>query len=327
MTVQPLVSIIIPVYNAEKYVAETILSAINQTWPNKEIIVVDDGSTDNSLCVAKSFESPEVKIYSQANKGASAARNRGLKEARGDYIQFLDADDLLSTDKIAAQINILIKNSDKMAVCSTVHFMDGVEPAGSMPSAYEEGFLINAKPVPFLINLWGGNNFQASMVQPNAWLTPKAVIDKAGTWNEELTVDDDGEFFARALLCSNGVMKSGGLNYYRKYQLKESNLSALKNEKSLNSSFKAILLKKQVIFSYDKSEAAQKAIFKQLKELAIRCYLKQPALYKNINKELKHFENYKFIPEFGGKTINFISQKISWKLAKLLQLISQYAAS
>src|SRR5580698_4662849 len=97
----PLVSIIIPSYNSENHLAETIKSALSQTWVNKEIIIIDDGSTDSSVQIAKGFES-NVKVLVQKNKGASAARNAGLKEAKGDYIQFLDSDDLLSPDKIEA---------------------------------------------------------------------------------------------------------------------------------------------------------------------------------------------------------------------------------
>src|SRR3954463_5077031 len=100
----PLVSIIIPVYNAEKYIAETINSAADQTWSNKEIIIIDDGSTDGSLAIAKRFANDQIKVFSQANKGASAARNRGLLEAKGKYVQFLDGDDLLMPNKIALQL-------------------------------------------------------------------------------------------------------------------------------------------------------------------------------------------------------------------------------
>ena len=107
MDKQPLVSIIIPVYNAEKYLADSITSAVSQTWPNKEIIVVDDGSTDQSLKVAKGFESDVVSVFFCENKGASAARNFGLRLAKGGYIQFLDADDLLRHDNIEKQFHAL----------------------------------------------------------------------------------------------------------------------------------------------------------------------------------------------------------------------------
>src|SRR5713101_7558887 len=83
---QPLVSIIIPVYNTEAFVADAIQSALDQTWPAKEIIAVDDGSTD---------------------RGAGAARNRALSEAQGEFIQYLDADDFLAADKIEIQMKRL----------------------------------------------------------------------------------------------------------------------------------------------------------------------------------------------------------------------------
>src|SRR5271165_3187575 len=108
MAEYPLVSVIIPVYNSEKYLAESIESAIGQTWSSKEIIVVDDGSTDNSFEIARKFAGrPEVKVVTQENRGAAAARNAGLKEAKGEFIQFLDADDLLSADKIESQMKLL----------------------------------------------------------------------------------------------------------------------------------------------------------------------------------------------------------------------------
>ena len=93
---QPLVSILIPAYNAGPLLADTVRSALAQSWPRKEIILVDDGSKDDTLAVAKQFESAEVKVVTQANQGAAATRNRAFYLAQGDYIQWLDADDLLS---------------------------------------------------------------------------------------------------------------------------------------------------------------------------------------------------------------------------------------
>ncbi len=95
---KPLVSILIPCYNAEAWLAQTLESALAQTWSPTEIIVVDDGSKDRSLEIAKAFEPRGVKVISQHNQGASAARNRAFQESQGDFIQYLDADDLLAPD-------------------------------------------------------------------------------------------------------------------------------------------------------------------------------------------------------------------------------------
>src|SRR5207247_768048 len=101
----PLVSILIPAFNAQEWVADTLKSAMGQTWPRKEIIVVDDGSRDQTLAIARGLGSKEVSVVTQANQGAAATRNRAYSICQGDYIQWLDADDLLAPDKIARQMD------------------------------------------------------------------------------------------------------------------------------------------------------------------------------------------------------------------------------
>src|SRR6266705_245205 len=111
----PLVSILIPAYNAEEWIADAIQSALMQTWPHKEIIIVDDGSTDETLSIARRHESRLVKVLHQDNQTASAARNRAFRECQGNYIQWLDADDLLTPRKIAAQVSALDRShTDRM---------------------------------------------------------------------------------------------------------------------------------------------------------------------------------------------------------------------
>ena len=97
---KPLVSILIPAYNASEWVADALRSALAQTWERKEIVVVDDGSSDKTLSIARLFESDSVRVFTQANQGAAAARNQAFLLSKGDYIQWLDADDLLAPDKI-----------------------------------------------------------------------------------------------------------------------------------------------------------------------------------------------------------------------------------
>ena len=104
---QPLVSILIPAFNAEHWIADTIKSAVKQTWPRKEIIIVDDGSSDRTLSIARQFASKEVSVITQPNQGAASARNKAFSLSNGDYIQWLDADDLLSLEKLARQIEVL----------------------------------------------------------------------------------------------------------------------------------------------------------------------------------------------------------------------------
>ncbi len=214
------VSILVPCYNSEEHLAETIESALGQTWPACEIIVVDDGSTDGSLEVARAYEGEDVRIIEQSNQGAPAARNRAFQASTGDYIQYLDADDLLHPRKIEAQVAAL-RESDPgtVAVCSTVYFQDGESPEEGQRAKGEQEvpWLTSNDPVQWLINLWTpGTGW--GMVQTGAWLTPREVIKRAGAWAEYVNPDDDGEFFTRVLLQSTGVeYVKDGCVYYRQH--------------------------------------------------------------------------------------------------------------
>src|SRR6266849_6381395 len=122
---QPLVSILVPLFNAERWIGDTLESALSQTWQNKEVIVVDDGSTDRSLEIARRYESETLKIITQENRGCSAAKQTALENCNGAFVQYLDADDLLSENKIEAQMKVLSDAPEKVSVCRTVFFFDG----------------------------------------------------------------------------------------------------------------------------------------------------------------------------------------------------------
>lgn len=106
----PLISVIIPAYNAEKTIKETIESVLNQTFSDFELIVVNDGSQDSTSEIASRISDPRLKVFSYPNSGASVSRNRGFEHAVGELIAFLDADDLWSSDKLEAQLAALEAN-------------------------------------------------------------------------------------------------------------------------------------------------------------------------------------------------------------------------
>lgn len=133
---QPLVSIIIPCWNAECYVGEAIESALAQTYPNVEVIVIDDGSTDGSLEVIKSF-GDRIRWETGPNQGACAARNRGIALARGELIQFLDADDLLYPDKLARMAPAAVGNGPSHVIlCDWERIAEGERVPQRQPLGY-----------------------------------------------------------------------------------------------------------------------------------------------------------------------------------------------
>src|SRR5712692_7183788 len=117
--VSPLVSILIPAFDAQEWIGDTITSAVGQTWPRKEIIVIDDGSRDHTLSIARQFASKEVAVLTQVNQGAAETRNRAFSICQGSYIQWLDADDLLAPDKIASQMDAVDRGADKRILLSS----------------------------------------------------------------------------------------------------------------------------------------------------------------------------------------------------------------
>lgn len=103
-TTEPLVSVVIPAFNAARFLPGSIPSVLAQTWTDFELIVVDDGSTDTTAACVQAFDDPRIRLVSQANRGLAGARNGGIREARGIYIAFLDADDLWHPEKLARHV-------------------------------------------------------------------------------------------------------------------------------------------------------------------------------------------------------------------------------
>jgi len=308
------------VYNAAKYLGETMSSVLAQTYPNIELIIVDDGSTDHSLAIAKKLDAANIKVFSQANKGASAARNLGLKEAKGKYIQFLDADDLLSNDKIALQVESLEKAPGKIAICSIAKFRDGSNYLDSTPSPRDEPFIYSTDNVAdFLVDLYGGYKRRGSMIGIHSWLIPADIIRKTGPWNEDLTVDDDGEFFCRVVLHSAGIIRTGGLGYYRVFLADKQNLSSRRDPKSLQSMIDSFHLKKKYLLERTDTDAAYFALYKQTLNLAIRTYIIAPELYRKVNKELRSLPHYDYKPIIGGRFLNLVTNVFGWRVSRFLQ--------
>ncbi|ARV57623.1 glycosyl transferase family A [Nostocales cyanobacterium HT-58-2] len=120
----PLISIIIPVYNCEKTIRETIESVLNQTFSDLEIILINDGSQDTTLNIISSIEDPRLKVFNYTNSGVAVSRNRGIAQASGEFIAFLDADDFWTLDKLEAQLKALQANPQAAVAYSWVDYID-----------------------------------------------------------------------------------------------------------------------------------------------------------------------------------------------------------
>jgi glycosyltransferase involved in cell wall biosynthesis len=206
----PLVSILIPAFNAERWVADTIRSASMQSWPRIEIIVVDDGSTDNTFEVARALANRSILVTRQPNLGAPAARNKALSLAQGEYIQWLDADDLLDRNKISVQMDVALAISDPNYVLSGPFGTFFYRPERALFT--KTALWRDLTPVEYFLTRFGEN----ACFQTDAWLVSRQLTEMAGPWTDFDSPDDDGEYFSRIVMKSAGVrFVPGAKSYYR----------------------------------------------------------------------------------------------------------------
>lgn len=213
----PLVTVIMPVFNREGLIAESLNCLLDQTYQNWECIIIDDASTDSTIDTVKEFAEKDkrFRLVSRPlnyNKGAASCRNIGLRQARGEYIQYLDSDDIIFPKKLELQLDSLLRNpKGSICFCSWSFFKE-------MPIVYKENqasyFLkIDYKPLEFLEEL-GLNNTYLPL---HSYLTPIEIAHKAGYWNEQITNNDDAEYFTRIIINSIKLIRINEvLAFYRK---------------------------------------------------------------------------------------------------------------
>ncbi len=250
---KPLVSILIPAYNAEATIGETLQSAVGQSWPRKEIIVVNDGSTDGTAEIARSFASRGVKVVTTENGGLSAAVNQAYRHSQGDYIQELDADDLLLPDKIERQLAALRECDSKRVLASS--------PWAPFYYRHRQACFVrnslwqDLSPIEWLLKKMGENLH----MQNATWLVSREVTEAAGPWNEQLKYDQDGEYYTRVLLASEGTRFVPGTGIL--YRAGQGNrISYIGNsEKKKDSLLVSMKLHIQYLRSLEESDRVRKA--------------------------------------------------------------------
>jgi len=211
------ISFIIPCFNAEKWIVETLNSVISQDGEfEKEIVVINDGSTDNTEEIIKNNFS-DVLITTTINQGASKARNLGTSISTGEYIQYLDADDILAENKITKQLKILSETNADIAYGNWQHYVEN--EIGEFDKALIVKKRITDPEIDLFSDFW---------CPPAAYLFKREIVEKVGGWNEQLPVIQDARFVLDCAL--NGAefyYLDEVVAYYRRFKSK----SLSKNQK------------------------------------------------------------------------------------------------
>jgi len=193
----PLVSVIIPAYNSARYIAECLESALQQDYPAREIIVVDDGSTDDTATVLSRY-ADKVRLLTQANQGSAAARNFGIREARGKYIAFLDADDVWWRHKLRYQVEALESGGHKMAYSRFIRWY----PDDGGGYAHSQAQFDDAAPAHIsgeaVITGWTYADLLLDcIVWTSTVIVEKTEIERAGLFDRDLRKGQDYDLWLR----------------------------------------------------------------------------------------------------------------------------------
>ncbi|HKV39423.1 MAG TPA: glycosyltransferase [Blastocatellia bacterium] len=309
---QPLISILIPAYNAQEFLAETLRSAIAQTWKRKEIIVADDGSTDRTPGIARSFASSGVTVVSRKNGGLSAAQNEAFRHSQGDYIQWLDADDLLAPDKIERQLAALRGGDSKRTLLSSpwAPFHYRTRGACFVRNSVSQ----DLSPVEWLLRKLGENLH----MQNATWLVSRELTEAAGPWNESLQYDQDGEYFTRVLVASEGTRFVPGTGIY--YRARgSSQLSYVGNsDKKKDSLLVSMKLHIQYLRSLEESERVRKACVAYLRNWYDCFYPERPDLVAEVQALAAELHGHLDPPRLRWKYA-WMEPMFGWKVAREAQ--------
>nr|WP_317633016.1 glycosyltransferase family 2 protein [uncultured Flavobacterium sp.] len=239
-------SVVIPLYNKENFIANTLESVLNQSFTDFDVLIVDDGSTDNSLTIVKSFKDERIKIYLQENQGVSTARNKGVSFSQNTYIALLDADDIWKKNHLQSLHDAIIKFPNAGLYCT------GYEISLNNKNTKR---LANYKDYsPQTIEIVS-DYFSSSVINPVAWPSAlafsKEKFYEMGGFNTDLKASEDLDFIARAALKYDVVINPVVTMCYMK--MSENNLSKAGHNKDSEvflSSFKKVELKNNSLKKY-----------------------------------------------------------------------------
>lgn len=213
----PKISIVIPAYNAEKTILETIQSIQAQTFSDFEIIVINDGSTDNTLDILSTIDDPRLRVCSYKNGGLPVARNRGIEQSTGEFISFIDADDLWTPEKLEAQFEALNRHPNAGVAYSWTAFIDE-----------NSQFLYAWKPLYYEGNVYPELLCKNFISSGSNILVRKGYIEAAGRFDPSLKSVEDWDYYLRlAAICPFAVVPEYQILYRRSTQAMTSKLDVM----------------------------------------------------------------------------------------------------
>ena len=311
----PLVSVCIPCFNSAQYIAETLESVLRQTWNPIEIIVVNDGSSDGSDKVLTDFQRRGIRIENQPNLGQCAAANKALELSSGEYVKFLDADDLLSATFIELQVSRLQGRDDAVASAEWGRFYkDDLSTYRLNPQVVWK----DMHATDWLVESWMGGQ---PMMQCGLWLIPRLVLDRCGGWDESLSLINDFEFFSRVLCQVNDVLFAKGAELYYRSGISGS-LSSQMSQAAAESAFYSIVRGSDHLLARRRDPGTELACANMMQSFIYTFYPRYPDLCDLMRRNAEALGGSR-LPFPAGPRLRLLSRVVGWKNAKRIATFMQ----
>lgn len=301
-----LASILIPLYNAEDFIIETIEQCLNQSYKDIEIIIVDDHSTDSSLSLARTLENDRVRVYENPKKGGNSARNFAFQKSKGEYVKFLDADDYCSPSMIEKQLERLLTDGTKDSVVFSpvrMYYADEdrwLIPPHSIEHDYTPG-------IELLIDIWRGKGWRC----PHCHLMHRSLVEKAGLWDETILKNQDGEFFARIYAVADKALAVP--EEYAVWTQQADGVHAKKSLQVVESATTTLGMIAQLLLNYRDDAEVRSICNRYFGGFLYQNYADTPAMLPHFQSIVKGLNLQPQLPQ--RRILKVLKVFIGWKLA------------
>lgn len=311
----PLISVLIPCFNAERYVEDSLESVLSQTYKRIEVIVVDDGSADKSCEIVGGFRDRGVRLIRQESAGAAAARNRAFKASSGDFVMFLDADDVIGERHLAALID-RCQNSQRCVSMSQWDRFYTVRDEAEFPvrQSYHDDDGVS----------WLVSEFARArgMTQAGMFLIPRVLMDEFGLWNETCSFRDDFEFFFRIISKSQGVRFAPEARLYYRSGVPNS-LSRRRDANAVCGAFAGLVLGTEHLIEAEDSARTRRVCANILQDFIYEYYPAYSSLRERARRKVEALGGADVEPD-GPPGFQKLRGLLSWRIARRAQHAAEY---
>ncbi len=302
-------------YNNARFIKFTMDSILSQQYSNFEIIFVDDGSSDDSIQIARNYNDPRIVVFKQDNRGQSHAANVGYSLSSGDLIKFFDSDDVMGQHMLSLQAKSLGERNDAIAMGEWCRFF-GSEPQNEHFAPLS--MYINSKPVDWLVQEWGTVQH---MMQCGLWLVPRQIIESRGRWDERLSLLNDFEYFGRLLTGASELLYTPDARIHYRSGLPGS-LSGQRGREAIESAHLSLMLGTQHLLDAEDSPRTRKVCANVLQDFEYTYYPEHPDLRASMRARVRELGGSQLEPD-GPPGFHKLRRFTGWKVARHVQRLAE----